>query len=188
MSARDRQRWDVIYRETMQEKAPPVDAILYQYTPPPSGEGESRALDLAGGLGQNGLWLAQQGYTVDVMDISRVALMRAQGAMAELGLRNMNFFQVDFDEANLPAEHYDLVCVFRYLHRDLFPQLRATVRPGGRIIYETYNVRYLDTLPDFNRSFLLEPGELPGYFADWKIVYNYEQRHLSQLVALKPER
>lgn len=186
MSVEDRARWDAIYRQRNQTPYPDPDPFLFEYTPPLSVPFEKRALDLAGGVGQNGLWLAQQGYTVDVMDISRMALIRGRAEMIAHDLRNLNFLQVDLDNIDLKLNKYHLVCVFRYLKRDLFPQIRATIPPGGRIIYETFNIHYLEIVPQFNPVFLLEPGELAGYFADWKIVYNADAKHLSRLVAIKP--
>jgi len=186
MSARDRLRWDAVYRETQAAAYPPPDPLLFEYTPPVEDEAEHRAMDLAAGVGQNGLWLATQGYLVDVADISRIALTRAQNEATRRGLRNLNFLQLDLDDAMLPADSYEVLSVFRYLKRDLFPQIRATVCPGGRVVYETFNVRYLDTVPEFNRAYLLELGELAGYFADWRILFHADERHISHVVALKP--
>jgi SAM-dependent methyltransferase len=187
VSAEDRIRWDAIYRERITEAYPPPDPLLFDYTPPVEPDREYRALDLAAGHGQNGLWLAAQGYTVDIMDVSRIALLRAQAEMATRNLRNANLLPVDLDSVELSADFYDVVCVFRYLKRDLFPQLRACIRPGGRILYETFNVRYRAMVPEFNPAFLLELGELAGYFADWKILLNTDDKHISRVVARKPE-
>lgn len=187
MSAHDRARWDAIYRARHDEPYPPPDPLLLEYTPPVvSSEKVRRALDLAAGMGQNGLWLASQGYTVDVMEISRVALSRARVEMASRNLRKINLLQVDLDDFEADREHYHVVCVFRYLKRDIMPALCAAVAPGGRIIYETFNLNYLDLVPDFNTAFLLEPGELAQYFEDWQILRDEEQGHISQLVAVKP--
>jgi tellurite methyltransferase len=186
MTAQDRARWDEVYRTRDSQPFPAPAPLLLEYTPMVKPGYECRALDLAGGVGQNGLWLAAQGYTVDVMDISRVALMRGKNEMEVRGLRSLNFLQVDLDEVEIEAERYHLVCVFRYLKRELFPQLRASICPGGRIIYETFNTRYRSLVPDFNPSFLLEPGELALYFAGWNVVFSGEDQHISRLVALKP--
>ncbi len=188
MAAKDRVRWDTIYRETTAYPYPDPNPLLFQYTPSVLGiERQHRALDLAAGLGQNGLWLAAQGYVVDLMDISRVGLKRAQEKAHERGLRSVNFLQVDLDEVTLEADAYDLICVFRFLDRRLFPQIRAAIRPGGRVIYETFNVHWAKRMPDVNRSFLLDEGELGGTFGDWKILRNLEAGYTSQLVAIKPD-
>lgn len=188
MTHDDRTRWDAIYRQRNHMPFPEPDPFLFEYTPPVDPRQPKRALDLAGGMGQNGLWLAGQGYTVDVMDISRMALMRGRQEMINRELRSINFLLVDLDAADLEENYYDLVCVFRYLKRDLFPHIRACVRPGGRVIYETYNTRYLEIVPAFNRAFLLEPGELAATFSGWKHLHAADAQHLSRLAALKPER
>lgn len=187
MTIQDRQRWDQVYRERAEGDYPPPDPLLFEYTPPINDEAEHRALDLACGLGQNGLWMAAQGYTVDMLDISRVALLRVQDEMGRRKVHSANLYQVDLDAHTLTADTYEIVCVFRYLKRDLFTQLRHTVRPGGRIVYETFNQRYRDDVPAFNPAFLLEVGELAGYFADWKILYNADGKQMSSLVAVKPQ-
>ncbi len=186
MAEGDRTRWDDIYRQRNHLPYSDPDPFLFEYTPTLNALHEKRALDLAGGLGQNGLWLAEQGYIVDVMDVSRMALLRGRAEMIARDLRNMNFLQVDLDHVDLKPAAYDLVCVFRYLKRDLFTQIRASVRPGGRVIYETFNRRYLEIVPQFNPAYLLEPGELAGYFADWKLLHHSELRHTTRLVARKP--
>ena len=186
MSVEDRVRWDTLYFQQTHLSFPDPDPFLYEYTPPLLETREVRALDLAGGMGQNGLWLAEQGYTVDIIDISRMALLRGRSETIARGLRAVNLLQYDLDSAELKPATYQLVCVFRFLKRDLFPHIRVAIAPGGRIIYETYNVRYLTQNPQFNPAYLLEPGELFGYFADWKILHRSELRHISRLVALKP--
>jgi SAM-dependent methyltransferase len=188
MSAQDRVRWDAIYREHRNWPFPPPDPLLLSFTPHPPDDRECRALDLACGLGQNGLWLAGQGYIVDMMDISRAALSRAREEMAIRNLRSVNLLQVDIDELDIEEETYYFVCVFRYLKRDLFRKITAAVQPGGRIIYETFNTNYLQLVPEFNRAFLLDVGELVGYFDGWQILHHSDEGHISQVVALKPEQ
>ncbi|MDX2163675.1 MAG: class I SAM-dependent methyltransferase [bacterium] len=193
MSAKDRLYWDTVYREALGvlDTYPPPDPLLFMYSPPPRPNDPEppSALDLACGLGQNGLWLASQGYTVDLVDISRVALIAAQAEAAARGLRSVNFLQVDFDDASaakLRPFAYDLVCATRYFKRDLITQVRAAVKPGGRIIYETWNVNYLTIEPELARDQLVEIGELSGIFADWNLLRHTDNGVMSQVVAIKP--
>lgn len=187
MAAEDRIRWDGIFRQRTNQPYPPPDPLLLQYAPPPPSDDDPRALDLAAGFGQNGLWLAQEGYTVDIIDISRIALRRALSEQTMRNLRNVNLLQMDVDDLRLDAKRYDVVCVFRYLKRHLFPLLKRSIKPGGRIIYSTFNVDYLDVVPQFNKKFLLDLGELEGYFSDWQLVYSEDVGHVSHLVAIKPD-
>jgi tellurite methyltransferase len=186
MAAEDRVRWDDVYRNSKGKPYPAPDPMLFDYTPPAPAGDERRALDLAAGLGQNGLWLASQGYITDVMDISRIALTRARMEMSMRNLRNINLLQVDLDDVQLKASHYHVVCVFRYLKRSLWKQIQQAVVPGGRVIFESYNLNYLDVVPAFNTEFLLHPGELADTFALWNVLHENEDDYVSQLVAVKP--
>lgn len=185
MSARDRAKWNTVYQSKAADPYPRPDLLLLDYTPPPRDR-STRALDFAGGRGQNGLWLASQGYTVDIMDISRVALDRARAEMERLRLRTVNLLAVDLDNAPLETDAYDVVCVFRFLNRDRFADLAAAVKPGGRIIYETFTLRYLDEKPDFNPVFLLEGNELADAFEGWRILLNADEGTVARFVAIKP--
>lgn len=187
MAAEDRIRWDEIFQRAADKPYPAPDPFLFEYTPPVPPDGTHFALDLAAGLGQNGLWLAEQGYTVDIMDISRVALNRAREEMAVRGLRNVNLIPVDLDGFELDAYRYDLVCVFRYLKRDALPVIRGAVKPGGRIIYETYNINYVNRVPGFNARFLLQPDELASNFPGWQMIVDREDEYITRLVAVRPE-
>ncbi|MCC6802321.1 MAG: class I SAM-dependent methyltransferase [Anaerolineae bacterium] len=189
MTAHDRVRWDAAYRDRIAEGGyPDPDPLLFQFTPPLRAGTTATALDVAAGLGQNGLWLAEQGYTVDLIDVSRVALLHAQAEATRRNLRSANFLQRDLDGAAFEPNAYDLVCVFRFLQRDLIAPIRAAVRPGGRVIYQTYNTRYQALRPTMHPDYLLGIGELSGYFGDWKLLYNSEPQHISQIVAVKPEK
>lgn len=187
MSAHDRAHWDKIYQERAERPMPPPSPLLLEYTPPVNPEGiPPRALDFAAGWGQNGLWLAEQGYVVDIMDISRVALARARSEMIRRDLRSVNLLQVDADHMQLNEAVYDLVCVFRFLSREMLPQFAAAIKPGGRIIYETFNLQHLDVQPVFNVDHLVQGDELRHAFEPWRILMHQHTGHITQLVAIKP--
>lgn len=186
MAAEDRSKWDDIYLKRALEAYPPPAALLVAYAPRPEPLPRRVALDLAAGLCQNAIWLAEQGYLVNAMDISRVALERGRAEMAMRNLRNVNFVEVDLDEVDLPNQVYDVACIFHFLDRDLFPGLRAAINPGGMIIYQTYNVRRLNMHPDTNRDHLLEIRELPEFFPGWEVLHDDDAGDLSRFVALKP--
>lgn len=184
MTSKDRVRWDTYFRKHRNSPLSKPDPLLLQWTPHINDTATHRALDAASGQGQNGIWLAEQGYIVDFMDVSRVALARTRAELTSRNLRNANLLQTDFDDFTVEEEAYDIVCVFRYLHRGMIPQLKASLVPGGRFIYETFNMNYLDLVPEFNQAFLLQPGELESMFHNWTILYAAEAGHISQLVAV----
>ena len=75
MAQTDRQRWDARYRDGAYEQRVWPSAYLQQCVPliAPTQLGV-RALDIACGRGRNSLYLAQQGFAVDAVDVSSVAI------------------------------------------------------------------------------------------------------------------
>ena len=184
MARADREHWDRRYAEPRWKLRRGPHTLLVNYAPP--AQPGSRALELACGLGHNALWLAEQGYTVDALDISFTALRHARTMMRQRQLSGANFILADLDEFHLPVYAYDLVLVFRFLDRALFPALRDRVRPGGMVIYETLNVGHLQRNPDARDLHMLQRGELPGFFPDWEIVHSDDGRFTSAFVGHKP--
>lgn len=117
----------------------------------------ARVLDLACGHGRHTRWLAGRGAHVTAVDRDETAL----ATMATLA--NATTLGADLEGAPWPLAAdatFDAVIVTNYLHRPLFPQIAASVGPGGVLIYETFaqgNERY--GKPS-NPLFLLAPGEL----------------------------
>jgi SAM-dependent methyltransferase len=124
------------------------------------------ALDLASGPGRNALYLARLGWQVVAVDSSAVAIshLRRQNPAIDAHL-------ADLEKAafRIAPAAYDLICDFYYLQRDLFPQIRDGVRPGGIF---TGAVHLFE--PGRNPAFSLRPGELRDEFAAWKILYYSE--------------
>lgn len=183
MAESDRLRWDRRYADPADRLTREPNSLLERYAP--RGQG-LRALELACGLGHNALWLAAQGYTVDALDISLAALRHAQAERERRGLRGVNFIVADLDEFPLPRCQYDLVLVFRFLDRRLFPAIRERVRPGGLVIYQTYNVHHRARRPSCSPDHMLRLGELPGYFPGWEVLAANDEGYLSTFVGRKP--
>ncbi|MDQ1060601.1 SAM-dependent methyltransferase [Arthrobacter globiformis] len=97
------------------------------------------ALDLGCGEGADALWLAEQGWTVTAVDVSAVALERAeQHAAASAAGNRITWLQRDLD-AWAPEEQFDLVSA-QFLHSTAAPWQRphrvaaGAVRPGGTLL------------------------------------------------------
>ncbi len=152
-------------------------------------------LDLACGTGENGLYLAGLNLPVVLADRSAEALATARRTAAERGLRP-EIWEVDFEAGDnpLPVEHYRGIVVFHYLHRPLVPHIREAIRPGGILVYETFTLEQAKYGRPHNPDFLLMPGELAGWFADWEVLHSFEgllespRRAVAQLVCRKPGR
>jgi SAM-dependent methyltransferase len=87
------------------------------------------ALDVASGRGRHTRLLAGLGWRVHAVDRDAAAL----ADLARAGLPGVSTSLIDL-EANgvsLGTAAYDLVLVFNYLHRPLFPAIAAALCPGG---------------------------------------------------------
>jgi tellurite methyltransferase len=150
-------------------------------------------LDLAGGSGRNGLYLASLGAQVLLCDRDAQALARAQQQARDLGLQ-ISTWQVDLEAGGdpLPAETYGGIIVFRYLHRPLFPSIRRALMPGGLLAYETYTLDQPRFGKPTNPDFLLRPGELRETFFGFEIIHAFEgilenpTRAAAQIVCRRP--
>ncbi len=180
MAEIDRIRWNQRYSSGWQSSL--HKTILDFYKLAKTG----RALELACGTGENAVFLAKQGFSVDAIDISDVAIEKAK-SLAKKEDVNVNFINADLDCYQLPMQAYDLVIVFYYLNRNKFKEIEKALKPGGILIYETYNERYTVIRQDFNRDYLLGLGELEKAFSDLDILCFKEPNHISTLVAKKIE-
>lgn len=154
---------------------------------------EGPVLDLACGSGENGLFLAGLGLPVILADRSSAALQAARSSAEERGLA-ARFWEVDLETGGnpFPQEHYRAILVFRYLHRPLVPHIREALRKGGILIYETFTIEQPKYGHPHNPDFLLQPGELAGWFEDWQTIHYFEgllhdpSRAMAQIVCRKP--
>ena len=129
------------------------------------------SLDIAAGNGRNTIFLADNGFKVDALDISDVGLNKFAGYHARIRAAC-----IDLDHYDIPPNRYNLILNIRYLNRRLIPQITAALIPGGVLIFETYLKR-----PEFKpqRRFcsdhLLEVNELLRAFLDLEIIYYREE-------------
>jgi len=151
-------------------------------------------LDLACGIGRNGIFLAQKGLDVVLCDRSAQALQEA-GHLAQKKHVTVDLRQVDLELEGvnpLPVDAYRGIVVFSYLHRPLIGCIKKAIRQHGFLIYETFTVHQSSFGKPSNPNFLLKPGELFGWFRQWKIIHSFEgkldnpPRFVAQLVCQKP--
>jgi tellurite methyltransferase len=158
MNLSDRERWN---RKYAQGEGPAHHApkdFLTEHAGLLTG---GRALDVACGFGGNALYLAARGYDVDAVDVSEFALRQAQAEARRRGLQDqVRLVQADLDRWWVPPIRYNLILVFYYLNRDLWPRLSGGLRPGGLLFQAHRNRRFLRQRPGFCTDYLLEVGEL----------------------------
>ncbi|MEO8131453.1 MAG: methyltransferase domain-containing protein [Bryobacteraceae bacterium] len=146
------------------------------------------ALDLACGRGRNAIYLAALGWQVTALDSSQVALAELpasiQAALTDL----------ESPDFHLARDAYHLVCDCYYLHRPLFPQIHAAVKPGGLFVAVIPMDDDDPAIQPMNSAYLCRPGELQSIFSDWEIVHTGEgkpqgdasRRRIAELIARKP--
>jgi hypothetical protein len=101
-----------------------------------------KVLELAGGEGRNGVWLAQQGFDVTIVDGSRVGLEKAQRLAQERGVA-VETVHADLGELEIEAGVWDvIVSIWAHLPRGLRASLHRQAVPGlrrgGLFILEAY--------------------------------------------------
>ncbi|HEX4604037.1 MAG TPA: methyltransferase domain-containing protein [Candidatus Angelobacter sp.] len=187
----EKTRWDKKHSERANSSFDPDPFLVKAYDEFLSGARPATALDVAGGAGRHAIWLAGRGWNVTLIDISEVGLRQAEenarqnAAMGSIvtKLQDLNAMQ------DLGREQYDLVVVFSFLQRELFPALLAAIKPGGHVIYKTFTT---DQLPfgvgPSDPRFLLQPNELLRAFQSMRILHYHEtsqRKGVAELVARK---
>lgn len=189
-------RWNQRYSQTTD--LPTVSYCLTQYKHllPQQGTG----LDLACGLGQNSIFLAKHGLTMHSWDYSKAGLAQ----MAEHCLnQNIEVNQHCIDLANTPwpEQQFDMICVTAYLERALCPQIMGHLKPGGVLVYQTFNQFAEIAGKIINKprrpQLLLAPAELLQLFSELEpLIYHDEQERAdishplvgkALLIARKPQ-
>ena len=156
---------------------------------------QGRALDVAAGRGRHALFLARQGLTVEALDRDEQALSELRRTAEAEGIRDLTTRTIDLEPAGLPppdlgTAQYDVITVFFYLYRPLFPILIQALRPGGLLVYETFLVdNHLRYGHPRRREFCLEPNELLRLTAPLRIRrYDEGERIQDSLSGQSPER
>jgi len=125
-----------------------------------------QALDIACGLGRHSRYLAANGFEVDALDVSDVAIDSLQG------IAHINAQEVDFDTYRLIKNRYDLILCTYFLDRDVFAQMYDALNSDGILIIETFIDHPNNKRNASNKSFLLKEGELQEIFSkQFEIIY-----------------
>ncbi len=143
-----------------------------------------RVLDVACGRGRHALWLASAGFDVQAIDRNPEAIAVVRDSAAKRGL-SIDTAVVDLETDPPPAiaTGFDAIVVFNYLHRPLMPRLLDALKPGGRIVYETFTIGQAKRGHPTNPAFLLKDGELEELMAPCAILRSREGEFDGRLIA-----
>ena len=129
-----------------------------------------RALDIACGAGRNTHFMAEKGFEVDAVDLSGYALCNIRP------LPNINTIEADLDIYRIAKDAYDLIVNCNYLDRNHFPQIKAGLKKGGILIFETFiEAEGKEYHQPSNPDFVLKINELLEVFREFQVIY-YEER------------
>jgi len=135
--------------------------------------GGSPVIDIAMGTGRDLFHFAEQGFFCCGLDSSEEAIKVARKGADERGL---SISPVLGDAFRLPFRNSSVgaLLIFYFLVREVMSDLVSILRPGGILMYETF----LKTQNTFDRprnpDFLLDHGELLGYFRQLDLIF-YEE-------------
>jgi tellurite methyltransferase len=167
----DRIRWNKRYADKPYA-GEPSDIVKRFYKQALAG---GRALDIAAGNGRNALFLAQNNFKVDAVDIADVGLKHLSGIHQDI-----NPICVDLDRFDIPENRYHLILNINFLSKRLFPQIVTGLVSGGIFIFETYGAQTAGNGSTMNRGYLVKPNELLQVFQSLKIIYSRESTTLKQ--------
>ncbi len=107
------------------------------------GRDKGRVLCLGDGEGRNGVWLAEQGYSVTSVDLSQVGLEKTQALAAERGVAIETIFADLADYPIEPAAWSGIVSIFCHTPTEIRVPLHRRVvdglTEGGLFILEGYH-------------------------------------------------
>ncbi len=187
---RDREKWNARWRERAGELEAPARFVAeHAHLLPARG----RALDVAGGAGRHAVWLARRGLDVTLLDISRVAIERAERKAKDAGVR-LRYLEADVDTSDLPAPVFDVVLLVHFLHRTRRDELARLLFRDGLIVAMQPTVHNLERHASPSRDFLVEPGELEDWLRGLGFAilvgregWNAEGRHEAEVIARRGE-
>lgn len=164
---RDRLKWNEKYLNESHPAEP--TGIVKQY----AGLAEGKtALDIAAGNGCNAIFLAEQGFAVDAVDIADEGLALFAGKHA-----GIHPICADFDDYVIAENRYDLIVNIKYLNRRLYPHIREGLAPGGVLIFETFLESQQPSSDQPGcRDYLLRENELLHAFLSLQIIHYNEAK------------
>lgn len=167
----ERARWNQKHRQGGPAQ-PSIPLIMYQ-----GRLTKGRALDLAGGAGENAALLALAGWTVTLADLSDEAIALARRRAGELRA-DVRFVQAD--ARRLPFRGpFETIVVAKYLERPIAGELARLLAPGGTIFCE----QPMSGIPE---AYCAAPGEFARLFAPLQPVLDTTEGDRSIFIGRKP--
>ena len=158
MSDADQEKWDERYRLGAYEDRTHPSAWLERWVPDVT---VGRALDVPCGAGRNALYLASRGFSVTGIDISAVALARAEATARASGL-SVDWIRRDLDTGHGVTGPFELIVMIHYVDLDLVAACADLLAPGGHLVVELHLATDQPVAGPQDPAFRVAPGALRG--------------------------
>ena len=133
----DTSRWNEKYAAASLAPALRVEPLLESYQQDIDALPEPRtALDIAAGTCHSAVYLAKRGLQATALDCSAVGLALGEQLAKREGVA-IKTVTKDLTVTKLPGGPWSVICCFRYLDRNLFPQMAAGLAPGSLLLYRS---------------------------------------------------
>ncbi len=136
-----------------------------------------RALAVADGEGRNGVWLAEQGLTIDAFDFSPLAIDKARALAKARGVQ-VNWVCSDWQGFDWQPEVWEnTVAIFIQFatpaeREQLFARIHTSLKPGGTLVIQGYGYEQLryNTGGPGKREHLYDEALLLQSFAGYEVL------------------
>jgi SAM-dependent methyltransferase len=169
----ERAGWNEKYRQAGHE-LPSIPLIMYQ-----GRLSKGRALDLAGGQGENAAILALAGWSVTLADLSDRAVARAAERAREL---KAPVRVVQADALRLPFRGpFDTIVVTKFLERSIAGEIVRLLAPGGTLFCD-------QPTRGIAEPYCVKPGEFARIYAALEVVLDAVDGDRSVFIGRKKSR
>lgn len=168
-------KWNKIYKNSVLTTASQI-LVENSFLLPKQG----KALDLACGLGENALFLAEQGLDTYAWDASSTAINKLHLLAFNKNL-NIHTKQVIIEQNTLPKDTFDVIIITHFLDRSLTNAIMESLKLGGLLFYQTYVREKIGSSGPKNPTYLLARNELIKLFQPLKVVAYRENSVIGNL-------
>ena len=167
MSKKAKERWNKMYKDGIIPKGK-ILKLVKEYAYLSQGR---KALDIACGWGKNTRYLAENGFEMDALDISSIAIEFLQN------IENIDGKEVDLDGYILKENAYDLIVMSYFLGRNFFAQFHKALKPNGILIIEHF-VEHSENSDEFlGARNTFSKGELLSTLDEgFTLIYSSQQK------------
>lgn len=168
MTQSDATKWNARYAETTTPETSPIPFLSENI----HRLGSGRALVLAAGRGRNAVFLAECGFDVTALDVSKVGLAQCDELARSHGV-SVETVCADLDEFDLGESRYDLITKIYYYEPSLFPAIRRALKRGGHFLFQTFSVEHasVGTFGPKNPAYLASQSPVLDPFASDHLLH-----------------